>query len=237
MPVIGDVDVGAAVPEPSVRLRLPVLQKGMVRYVITVPLKPDAFADVLRAQRLPESWVIALVDRNRRFIARLPPMPPAASGVGELPRRDRALAERLVPGRDAGGNPDLHALRHLRAERLGARHRHPGALGRGRCRPHVRRLCCRHRGRARARAAAGLVHGAAHRRAHRRARRGHRGHGAGQGRPGSGPGKDRRDLAAVRGAASRRRGGARAQPAAGARENRAAGGRPRQGRVPRHAQP
>ncbi|HEY8252104.1 MAG TPA: ATP-binding protein, partial [Burkholderiales bacterium] len=32
--------------------------------------------DVLRAQRLPESWVIALVDRNRRFIARLPPMAP-----------------------------------------------------------------------------------------------------------------------------------------------------------------
>jgi signal transduction histidine kinase len=31
---------------------------------------------VLRAQRLPESWVIALVDRNRRFIARLPPMAP-----------------------------------------------------------------------------------------------------------------------------------------------------------------
>jgi signal transduction histidine kinase/CheY-like chemotaxis protein len=76
MPVIGDIDEGIVVPEPSVRIRLPIVLKGSVRYVLTLPLKPDAFADVLRAQRLPESWVIALVDRNRRFIARLPPMAP-----------------------------------------------------------------------------------------------------------------------------------------------------------------
>jgi len=58
-----------------VHLRLPVRQKGVVRYVLTAALKPDAFADVLRAQQLPASWVIALVDRNRRFVARIPPMP------------------------------------------------------------------------------------------------------------------------------------------------------------------
>ena len=33
-----------------------------VRYVVTVVVKPDAFADVLRAQRLPEGWVVNLLD-------------------------------------------------------------------------------------------------------------------------------------------------------------------------------
>jgi PAS domain S-box-containing protein len=73
--VVGNVDPGAVVREPSVRIRVPVAYGGTVRYVLTVPLKPDSFAQVLRAQRLPEDWVIALVDRNRNFIARIPPMP------------------------------------------------------------------------------------------------------------------------------------------------------------------
>jgi signal transduction histidine kinase/CheY-like chemotaxis protein len=94
MPVIGDVDEGIVVPDPSVRIRLPVVLKGSVRYVLTLPLKPDAFSDVLRAQRLPESWVIALVDRNRRFIARLPPMAPGRAVAESF----RAAIERSPNG-------------------------------------------------------------------------------------------------------------------------------------------
>ena len=58
-------------------MRVPVVLDSVVRYVLTVQVAPESFKDVLRAQRLPESWVIALVDRNRRFVARVPP---AASG-------------------------------------------------------------------------------------------------------------------------------------------------------------
>jgi len=94
VPVVGDLDAGAAVPDLSVHLRLPVRQKGVVRYVLTAALKPDAFADVLRAQQLPASWVIALVDRNRRFIARIPPMP-AGRAVSES---FRAAIERSPNG-------------------------------------------------------------------------------------------------------------------------------------------
>lgn len=78
-PVISDVDTSA---QPVVHLRMPVVQDGVVRYVITVQVEPDSFNDVLRAQRVPESWVIALVDRNRRFIARIPPLP-ASTAVSE----------------------------------------------------------------------------------------------------------------------------------------------------------
>jgi signal transduction histidine kinase/CheY-like chemotaxis protein len=72
-PVIGDVDTTGA--RPVVRMRMPVVVDGIVRYVITVRLAPESFADMLHQQRLPDSWVIALADRNRRFIARLPPVP------------------------------------------------------------------------------------------------------------------------------------------------------------------
>ena len=72
-PVISDVDT--AVQPMVVRLRVPVVLDGVVRYVITVPVAPETFTNVLRAQRMPESWVIALADRNRRFVARIPPVP------------------------------------------------------------------------------------------------------------------------------------------------------------------
>jgi signal transduction histidine kinase len=97
-PVIGDVDVGAAVPRPSVRIRLPVLTEGAVRYVLTVPLRSEAFSDLLREQRLREDWVIALVDRNKRFIARIPPMA-AGSPVSES---FRGAIERSPDGWFAG---------------------------------------------------------------------------------------------------------------------------------------
>jgi signal transduction histidine kinase len=97
-PVIGYIDSTTTVPQPAVRVRMPVQTGGTVRYVITVALKPDAFAEVLRAQRIPDGWVIALVDRNRRFVARLPPMPPGSAASESF----RAAIERSPNGWFAG---------------------------------------------------------------------------------------------------------------------------------------
>ena len=97
-PVTGDIDIGAAVPEASVRIYLPVTMGGAVRYVLTVPLTPQAFTEVLREQQLPEGWVIALVDRNKRFIARIPPMPPGQPASESF----RAAIERAPHGWFAG---------------------------------------------------------------------------------------------------------------------------------------
>ena len=71
-PVIGPVMAGPLVSDPSVRIRMPVVVAGAVRYVLSVPLDPASFDKLLRAQRLPEGWVIGLADREKRFIARLP---------------------------------------------------------------------------------------------------------------------------------------------------------------------
>jgi len=77
----GELVIGRIMPGPEGRnlgiaLRAPVYNEdGTVRYVVTVVLKPNAFADVLRAQRLPEGWVVNLVDRAHNSIARHPPVP------------------------------------------------------------------------------------------------------------------------------------------------------------------
>ena len=78
-PVIGRVVVGPGGRNQGIPLRVVVRDRdGKPKYVVSVVLRPDSFADVLREQRLPESWVIALVDRNRRFVARIPPLPPGS---------------------------------------------------------------------------------------------------------------------------------------------------------------
>jgi signal transduction histidine kinase len=69
---IGNVTTDPATGQPTVRVRLPILRGGAVRYVLTVALDAELFGDVLRAQQLPAGWVIVAVDRNRRFIARIP---------------------------------------------------------------------------------------------------------------------------------------------------------------------
>jgi len=73
---IGGVMAGSAVRSPTARVRVPVIHGGEVRYVVSAPLNPKHFADLLQAQRLPEDWVIGLVDREKRMMARIPAVPP-----------------------------------------------------------------------------------------------------------------------------------------------------------------
>ena len=75
-PVIGRVAPGPEGRSLGIPLRMPVANPdGTLKYMVTVVLKPDAFSDVLRAQKLPEGWVVNLIDSNHKVIARLPPMP------------------------------------------------------------------------------------------------------------------------------------------------------------------
>jgi signal transduction histidine kinase len=69
---IGNISTDPATGRPSIRVRLPVVRDGAVRYVLTAVLDAELFGDVLRAQQLPAGWVISAADRNRRFVARIP---------------------------------------------------------------------------------------------------------------------------------------------------------------------
>jgi len=74
-PGIGGVAAGNVVTSPTVRVRVPVSYGEEVRYVISAPLNLKQLAALLEAQRLPEDWVITLVDREKRVIARIPAVP------------------------------------------------------------------------------------------------------------------------------------------------------------------
>jgi two-component system sensor histidine kinase UhpB len=71
-PQVGNVAIGPAIDKAATRVRVPVLADGQVRYVISVPLKPQVFEALLREQHLPENWHVALIDGNRRLIAAVP---------------------------------------------------------------------------------------------------------------------------------------------------------------------
>jgi hypothetical protein len=94
-PQIGNIAVGQAIERPATRVRVPVAPHGKVLYVISVPLNPQFFEELLRRQPLPQQWSISLVDGNRRLVASVPPRPPGIDG-------EQASAEaRRKPARQA----------------------------------------------------------------------------------------------------------------------------------------
>src|SRR5262245_4560771 len=79
-PRMGSVAAGTVVRSPTVRVRVPVAYGDEVRYVVSAPLSLKYLGGLLEAQHLPADWVITLVDRERKVIARLPAVP---AGVDE----------------------------------------------------------------------------------------------------------------------------------------------------------
>ena len=51
-------------------VRVPVLDGGRVRYVLTAVVDPDAFAALLQRQRLPQDWVVSIFDTGGLRVAR-----------------------------------------------------------------------------------------------------------------------------------------------------------------------
>jgi PAS domain S-box-containing protein len=75
-PVIGDVTGDSAIRMETVRVRVPMVLGGEVRYVLSVPLKLESLAELLQAQKLPHDWVIGLADRKLEIIVRIPSVAP-----------------------------------------------------------------------------------------------------------------------------------------------------------------
>ncbi len=71
LPSVSDVFVGATLRRPIVALEVPVFGPGG-KVVLGMALNPttDAFADILRRQRLPEAWTLGLYDGRGAFVAR-----------------------------------------------------------------------------------------------------------------------------------------------------------------------
>jgi len=54
----------------SFSVRVPVIRGGNLRYVVTALVRPDGIRRLLERQRVPDDWVISIVDAQRRRVAR-----------------------------------------------------------------------------------------------------------------------------------------------------------------------
>jgi hypothetical protein len=72
---VSGVRPGNVVRNPTVRVNLPVRLAGKAGYVLIAPMNMKQIGDVLQAQRLPETWTITLVDREKQVVAAFPPVP------------------------------------------------------------------------------------------------------------------------------------------------------------------
>lgn len=105
-PQIGNVAIGPAIDRAATRVRVPVLADGKVRYVVSVPLKPQLFEQLLREQHLPANFSVALLDGNQRSIAALPELP-VGGALEDAPtngaRKARHAPEGFTEGTRADG--------------------------------------------------------------------------------------------------------------------------------------
>jgi hypothetical protein len=77
----GNVAIGPAIGAAAVRVRVPVVYNGAVHYVISAPHRLEWFEGMLREQQPPADWMVALVDGNKQFIARVPPSTPSSASL------------------------------------------------------------------------------------------------------------------------------------------------------------
>ncbi|MEC5398899.1 ATP-binding protein [Uliginosibacterium sp. H1] len=68
-PVVGHI-VRTAPKVSSVPVRMPVIRDGKLRYTLTAFLDPDVIRHILSAQRVPESWVVSVLDDEKNIVAR-----------------------------------------------------------------------------------------------------------------------------------------------------------------------
>jgi len=103
-PVIGRVIAGPAGRNLGIPLRVAVQgADGHPRYVVTVLLRPESFIDVLREQRLPEGWVVTLLDSSGHVIARLPHVPAGTPASDSFRAQVRKASQGWFRGRTLEG--------------------------------------------------------------------------------------------------------------------------------------
>ena len=70
----GSAVAGRLVPGPLQRLafpvRVPIVRKGTIVYVLTAVLKPSAVEEILKRQQLPPGWIGTIFDSGRTVVAR-----------------------------------------------------------------------------------------------------------------------------------------------------------------------
>jgi signal transduction histidine kinase len=74
-PTVGDLITDEVTGAPGVPVRVPVVRGGAATYVLSAIVRPDAIARIIQNQDLPADWYSGVVDRQLRFVARVPRVP------------------------------------------------------------------------------------------------------------------------------------------------------------------
>jgi PAS domain S-box-containing protein len=69
-PVMGDLASRELTGQPDFAIRVPVVRRGALVYVLTAVVKPASLLDVLTRQALPEDWVGTIFDGDKKIVAR-----------------------------------------------------------------------------------------------------------------------------------------------------------------------
>jgi PAS domain S-box-containing protein len=93
-PFLSGVSADAASHEAHVSVEAGVFRDGGPVYEIALVLPSTQFQDLLKAQNLPDGWLLAIVDREGNFIARTPARPTLA---GKPASQEFRLAARRPP--------------------------------------------------------------------------------------------------------------------------------------------
>lgn len=68
--VLTDLFMGPVTHRPAIAMGVPVRVNGEVAYSLNIGLSPDRLNELLRRQRLPEGWLIAILDRSGTIVGR-----------------------------------------------------------------------------------------------------------------------------------------------------------------------
>jgi hypothetical protein len=108
-PYIGNLNAGPVSKQPGIAIRVPVMQAAdsgqpaRLRYVLEFIVEPTALAELIRAQKYSSTWIAALIDRNGRFIARLPAPPKGDSTTAAFMAEMQRNPEGWYHGRSLEG--------------------------------------------------------------------------------------------------------------------------------------
>ncbi|HTM53527.1 MAG TPA: ATP-binding protein [Pirellulales bacterium] len=69
-PAISDFYIGATSKQPQVAVGVPVVRNGKVAYALVMGLLPAHVAGILERQKIPEGWIVAILDSGGTIVAR-----------------------------------------------------------------------------------------------------------------------------------------------------------------------
>src|SRR3954466_4562444 len=110
--VVGNMVPGAVLRERLIyTVRTPVMRGGKVKYVLAAAIDPTAMLRLLERQEFPQGWLGAILDGNRRFVARTVAPPGAADqATASLRQALESAPEGFLAGRTLEGVESFRAF-------------------------------------------------------------------------------------------------------------------------------